>query len=444
MLREETKFFAGNGENFSLEEFIATEGATLIERVKPFSDYFRSLAQTGHLLYSREIVGPSENCVQVRDTERNTVREMVMLGSNNYLGLTTHPKVIEAVKKAVDRYGVGMGGPPLLNGMSSLHRQLEKRLAKLKGGDDAMLFGSGFQANLGWVSALMRKGDVLLFDELNHASLYDGIALAGNKCRAFRFRHNDCSHLKALLERFANSKNHKNHKNHMNLADQRKSLIFVAVEGVYSMDGDVAPLGEIAQLCRDYGAYLMVDDAHGTGVIGPKGAGTTELFQVNGQVDIFMGTFSKAFGTTGGFLIGKQEVIDYLRLFCRSYMFSAHLPPTTVMTVLAGLDVIEEEPELLRRLEENTQYLYHGLKSLGYQVKRGGAIIPLLVPEKVNIRELNRRIHGEGVFVNSIEYPAVGRGEQRLRLSVMATHTRDNLDYVISVFKKMRSEFEWP
>lgn len=422
----------GNSENFSLAEFISSSGLTLEERVKPFSDYYRSSLKTGHALYGREIVGSVSNRVQVRDAVTGDIREMVMMGSNNYLGLTTHPHVVARVLGALEQHGAGMGGPPLLGGISSSHRELERRLAVLKGGNseewDAMIFASGYQANIGWLNALLREGDVLLFDELNHASLYDGIALSGGKIRAMRFRHNDCDHLKALLERF--SKN-------------RRGQIWVAVEGVYSMDGDLPPLQEIQEICAQYGAYLMVDDAHGTGVMGPSGAGTAEHFGLHGKIDVSMGTFSKAFGTTGGFIVARRDVIDYMRFFSRSYMFSASLPPTTIATVLGGLEVLEKEPERIAKLQENSVYLFDVLKFLGCKVKRGGAIVPVLVPEHIDIRELNRRFHEEGVFLNSVEYPAVARDEQRLRLSVMSAHTREDLDLVIAAFKKLMVEVKW-
>jgi 7-keto-8-aminopelargonate synthetase-like enzyme len=290
-----------------------------------------------------------------------------------------------------------------------------------------MLFASGYQANLGWVTGLLRDDDVLLYDELNHASLYDGIAMAmsASRARAFRFRHNDCAHLESLLARFSG----------------KKSQIYVAVEGVYSMDGDLAPLPEVAALCRKFGAILIVDDAHGAGVMGAAGSGTAEHFGLRGEVDIAMGTFSKSFGVTGGFLVARREVIDYLRFFSRSYMFSAHLPVTTVAAVLAGLDVIAREPALLRRLHDNAAYLQKGLQFLGFDVPRGAAILPVHIPPRIDLREMSRRFDEEGIFLNSIEYPAVPQDQQRLRLSVMATHTREDLDLAIAVFRKIKDEF---
>jgi 7-keto-8-aminopelargonate synthetase-like enzyme len=255
------------------------------------------------------------------------------------------------------------------------------------------------------------------------------LAASSAKFRAQRFRHNDCAHLERLL------------KATRERAGSASRVIFVAVEGVYSMDGDLAPLAEMRALCDRYGANLVVDDAHGTAVMGETGGGTAEHCGIKGRVEIAMGTFSKAFGTTGGFLAGSREVIDYLRFFSRSYMFSAHLPPPTVAAVLAGLDMIEREPDRLVRLHENAEYLASGLRALGYAAERQAAILPLLIPSSVDIRALAHAFHREGVFLNSVEYPAVPLDAQRLRISVMATHTREDLDGALGVFERLGRRF---
>lgn len=422
-------------ERFSLSDCINVQGSTLLNKVTPFSKTFRSMRASGLALYSREIMGPCKNRTLVRDIYTETIKEMVMMGSNNYLGLTTHPKVCRAAIESVEHYGIGMGGPPILNGMSTLHRELELALAKMKGKKnykeyDAMLFGSGFQANLGWLKALLSQQDVLLYDELSHASLYDGIAQINhthrNKITTTRFRHNDCAHLEALL------KHHKSQNNHQ---------MYVTVEGVYSMDGDLAPLNKISSLCEKYQAVLVIDDAHGTGVLGEFGGGTAEYFDVDHKIDISMGTFSKAFGVTGGFLVAKTEVIDYLRFYARSYMFSAHLPIATVAAILAGIEVIQQEPHLRVQLHSNVTYLSRRLSELGFNVKNQSAILPVLIPKEFDIRAINYRLHEEGVFLNVIEYPAVPKNQQRLRISLMATHTQEDLDFVIAAFKKIKKEF---
>jgi len=414
-----------NGENFSLADFFKTDAPTLLGRVKPFSDYYRESRAKGHALYAREIVSAVANRTRVRGGD-GSVREMIMLGSNSYLGLNTHPQVVARIKQALDQFGAGVGGPPLLGGMTSLHIELERRLSEMKGAESTLLFASGFQANLGWVGTLLRD-DVLLYDEFNHASLYEGIALAsvGINIKAVRFAHNDTAHLEKLLVRYRKNRSNPNRQ------------IIVAVEGVYSMDGDLAPLPRLQQLCQQYDATLVVDDAHGTGVMGKTGRGSAEHFDMEGLVDISIGTFSKTFGMTGGFLSAKSEVIDYLRFCSRSYMFSAHLPITTVAGVLAGIEVIEQQPELLQRLHQNAARLESGLRQLGFKTFREAAIIPVSIPAEVNIREVCRLFDQAGIFLNSIEYPAVSQDGQRLRLSVMATHTEQDIDDALAAFERI-------
>lgn len=418
-----------NSENFSLLDFFKTEGRTLAARVKPFGDYLHAIQSQGEALYAREICGPTGPRVKVRDARTGEVREMIMMGSNNYLGFANHPEVNDAVKNAVDHYGVGMGGAPLLNGMSSVHRVLEKRLAGLKGKEDAMLFASGFQANLAWASALLRSQDLLICDELHHASFFDGLRLAraAHRMKVATVRHNDIGDLEANLE-----------KGRAKI--QGEGQIFVAVEGVYSMDGDLAPLDEIARLCEAFGANLIVDDAHGTGVLGVNGGGTAEHFGVSEKVALAMGTFSKAFGVTGGFLAGSSELIEYLRYFSRPYMFSAHLPQSIAAGVVAGLDLIQKQPELRKALHDHVAYFVRGLNRMGFPTQSQSAIIPVLIREDADIRRLGKRLHEEGLFANIIEYPAVPRDAQRVRLSVMANHTKQDLDFALDVMERVGKE----
>jgi glycine C-acetyltransferase len=415
-----------HGENFSIAGLFKTEATTLSGRVKPFSDYYRDARIKGLVHYGREIVSAVSNRTSVKSMDGST-REMIMLGSNNYLGLTTHPLVVARIKQALDDFGAGMGGPPLLGGMSQLHIELETRLSTMKGTEDTMLFGSGYQANLGWVTTLLRDDDILLYDEYNHASLYDGIALttASADLKAIRFAHNDMPHLEKLLIRSRKD------------TTKKFRQIFVATEGVYSMDGDLAPLPRISGLCSQYGAILIVDDAHGSGVMGRTGSGTGEHFNMDGGVDLWLGSFSKAFGMTGGFISGKREVIDYLRFCSRSYIFSAHLPITTVAGVLGGLEVLQKQPELILRLHEKADYLESALKKLGFETLREAAIIPVLIPGEFDIRKVCKLFDDENIFLNSIEYPAVPRDGQRLRLSVMATHTKEDLDLAIDAFARV-------
>ncbi|QIS10705.1 aminotransferase class I/II-fold pyridoxal phosphate-dependent enzyme [Nocardia arthritidis] len=401
-------------ENFSLEHYLDAAAPTFERRFDEFRPYVTNARETGFVL--REIAGPAGPVVRVRDPSGGGVRDLIMLGSNNYLGLASEPEIVAAAIEATREYGIGCGGPPLLNGTTSLHRRLEERLAETKGCESALVFSSGYAANIGWVTGLLRKGDVLIYDEQSHASLYDGIQLG--RVRSMAFGHSDIDQLRHRLRqvRWRNP----------------GANIVVAVEGVYSMDGDIAPLPEIRALCDSFGAWLAIDDAHGTGVLGAKGHGTAEHFGMDpGAVDLSMGTFSKVFATTGGFVAGSRDLIDTLRFFARSYMFSAALSPAVVASVLASIDFIDAHPERVAQLHDNCAYFVHGLRDMGFSVDPQTAIIPLLVPRRLAVAEVVSAMHEAGVFVNGVEFPAVPRELQRLRISMMATLTLAQLDFAL-------------
>ncbi|MEO0335858.1 MAG: pyridoxal phosphate-dependent aminotransferase family protein, partial [Pseudomonadota bacterium] len=332
--------------------------------------------------------------------------------------------------RAVEKFGVGMGGPPLLNGTHVLHRQLEEQLAEIKRAEDSLLFSSGFQANVGWCTALLRSRDVVLYDELSHASLFDGIRLTKTteKIKAYRFRHNDIEDLERLLKSFG---------------DPEGGIVYVVTEGVFSMEGDLGALDKIAQLKSRYKFVFVVDDAHGTGVLGPQGQGTSEHFGVSGSVDLHLGTFSKSFGVTGGFIAGSKSLVNFLRFFSRTYLFSAHLPQTLVASVLAGLETLKTKPEVLYSLNKNRELMSQGLRSLGLPYASPSAIFPIPVPETVDIRALAKRIEEKGIFTNTIEYPAVPISSQRIRASVMASHEEGHIDTFMSVLESVKREFRF-
>ncbi len=413
------------GENFDLRDILLRgRSLPLLERTSFFQGFLKDLQQNDENLCMRQVSSPSDREITIVDPASGRAVRMLMFGSNNYLGLATHPHVVRQAARAAALYGAGLGGPPLLNGYTPLHRELEERLAALKGTEDAMIYSSGYGANIGMVSGLTTKNDIILYDAYSHASFCDGIALAG--AQSFLFSHNDLTHLRSLLER-AQSRPHND--------------VFVGVEGVYSMDGDLAPLDRILELCNEYGAHLILDDAHGTGVMGARGRGTAEHFGVDGKIPLTMGTFSKAFTVTGGFVAARKEVIDYLRYFARSYMFSASLPPATIATVLACLDVLEREPERLSRLHENAVYAATRLRALGFATPSQSAILPLRVPPGMEIRKASKAFHERGIFLNSIEYPAVPVSQQRFRISIMATHTREDLDRLLDTIEEVWASF---
>ena len=406
-----------------LPRFLADSRMRLADRVSRFARFIEGEYQRD-LLVAREIVSPMGREVYVRDPRTGIARPMLMFGSNNYLGLVNDPLVTERVKQAASRWGAGVAGPPMLNGTTSLHRSLEHRLSRLKCTEAALLYSSGYGANVGWISGLVGRRDVVVLDERSHASAFDGIK--HTKARAVTFRHNDVADLRARLAEIASS--------------DKCANVFVLVEGVYSMDGDLAPLDEIVPLCRRFDAFLVVDDAHGTGVLGDNGGGAAEHFGLQGEVDLAMGTFSKAFAITGGFLAGRKEVIDFLRFFSRPYFFSASLPPMAVAAVLAGLDILARQPERRARLHENVRYLVGALCSLGIDCRSESAIVPVRVPAGKSIRRLGRRFDDAGIFLNAIEYPAVAAGEERFRVSVSSEHTRSDLDRLVSLFAEIWRE----
>lgn len=376
-------------------------------RLQIFEEQMGTITHT----YLRSIISPAGREVMVDDPFTGERRDMLMFGSNNHLDLANHPTVRNRVQKAIREYGCGIGGPPLLNGYPKIVREAEERLAALKGDEDAMIFSSGFMANLGIISAVAQLGDLILFDELSHASFYDGIRLT--KAKSLAFKHNNVENLEFLLEENVN---------------KTQGSIFVCVEGVYSMDGNLASLDVIASLCEKYNALLILDDAHGTGVLGEYGRGTAFYFKCNQKVDISVGTFSKAFAACGGFVTGSKAIIDYLRFYARPYMFSASIPPPVVATVLGGLDVMQNEPLLRLQLLANVNYAVEKLKAFEFWATPQAAIISLKLPMHMDIKKAAVEFHKRNIFINPIEYPAVPIKRSRFRLSFMATHTTDDID----------------
>ena len=396
------------------------------QRIDSFYDLVRNLNGRIKCLYFRSVMSKTDREVEIGD-EQGRRKKMLMFGSNNYLGLANHPYVVKKVKEAVDTYGVGIGGPPLLNGYTSLMRELEERLSALKGTEDTLIFSSGYNANVGLVTGLCTPEDIILADEYCHASFFDGVKMIKGKC--FTFKHNDVSELTNLL---------KNHSKDL------KGTLFVAVEGAYSMDGDIAPLDKIRPLCKKYKARLILDDAHSTGVLGENGGGTHEHFNLPAGDDIIMGTFSKSFAVNGGFISASKPIINYLRMMSRSYMFSASLPPVTIAAVIAGLDVLEKEPHLMKQLHENVAFATNGLRKFGLASEPKAGIIALKVPGNVDIRKLACHFHKAGIFLNAIEFPAVPLHKQRFRISIMATHTRKDLEKLIFIVEELWNKYVIP
>ena len=344
----------------------------------------------------------------------------VMMGSNNYLGLTHHPKVLEAAADTLQRYGSGCTGSRFLNGTLDLHEQLEDRLAKFFHKEAALVFSTGYQTNMGVVAGLIGRGDYLYLDKLNHASLVDSSRLAyGTVCR---YLHEDLGVLEQQLARAP-----------------RDTGKLIATDGVFSMDGDIVDLPELVRLSEKYEADILVDDAHGFGVLGERGAGTADHFQLEDQVMLIVATFSKSLASIGGVVAGPEPVIHYLKHHARSLIFSASMPPASVATALAALDVIEAEPERREALWRNTHRMQEGLKSLGYDIGVSETpVIPVVTGQPIETWLLWKSLFDGGIFTNPVIPPAVPDHSCRVRISMMATHTNEQIDFVLDAFDRGR------
>jgi 8-amino-7-oxononanoate synthase len=344
-------------------------------------------------------------------------RRVLMIGSNNYLGLTHHPRVQEAALKAIRDYGTGCSGSRFLNGTLDLHHRLEAALAEFFGTEAALVFSTGFQTNLGVLSVIAGKNDLIFCDRENHASIFDGARLSYGSLK--KYRHNDLEELERLLAE----------------APEGKGKLIVS-DGVFSMVGDMVDLPRLRELADRYGAALCIDDAHGIGVVGEGGRGTASHFGV--PVELLTGTFSKSLGSLGGFVAGAREVVDFVKYTARSMIFSAAMTPSNAAAALAALEVMKSEPEHIQRLQGNVEYMRQGIKRLGVDVHaHPTAIIPIVIGGDMETFATWRRLFDEGVFVNAVVAPAVPPGMGMLRTSYMATHTREQLDRCLAIFSRV-------
>lgn len=346
-------------------------------------------------------------------------RKMVMAGSNNYLGLANDPRMKAAVKTTVDKFGTGCAGSRFLNGNTQLHEDLEKKLAKFKHKEAALIYATGYQMNTGTVGALVGKGDYAIVDKLDHASILDGVKLSGAEMK--RFKHNDAADLDRVMKSLP--------------SDAGKLVI---VDGVFSMEGDICDLPSILEVVKKHKARIMVDDAHATGILGKNGRGTTEHFGIDeDEVDIVVGTCSKTFATVGGFCVGKREIIDYIRHIARSMIFSAALPAPCVASISTAIDIIEQEPERRKNLWDMTHRLKTGFEDLGFDTGHSATpIIPIFVRDNTKVFMLWKALLEENVFTNPVVAPAVPPSDTLVRVSLMATHNADHIDRILTAFDK--------
>jgi 8-amino-7-oxononanoate synthase len=379
-----------------------------------FRDEVNDLKEMGLYRELRTVEGEQDTSVTI-DGKR-----VLMFSSNNYLGLANHPRLKKASAHAALCHGTGSGGSRLVSGNMDVHQDLEKKLASFKGTDKALLFSSGYHANIGAISALAGEGDVILSDELNHASIVDGCRLSGGKVRIYP--HTDMNSLEEILRRCSRFKRR-----------------LIVTDSVFSMDGDVAPLSDIIDLAEKYSALVMVDDAHGTGVLGKKGKGAIEHFGLEGRVDLQMGTLGKALGSFGAYIAGSDDLIQLLVNKARTLLYTTALPPSVCGAALAALKILDEKPELLSQLRNNASYFRKGMRDLGYSIPESETpILSLVLRNPFATMTMAQSLFDEGIYVQGIRPPTVPDGTSRLRITLMATHTKEQLDFGLRAFEKIR------
>jgi 8-amino-7-oxononanoate synthase len=389
--------------------------ADLFEKCRRFTAA-REMIDRGLYPYFQPIEASHDTEVVIRGETK------IMVGSNNYLGLTHHPRVLERAREALYRYGTGCTGSRFLNGTLDLHEELENRLAALMGAESSLVYSTGYQTNLGVIAGLVGRNSLVVQDRLNHASLLDGAMLAGGELA--RYAHRDMGALRRVLGRHADANG-----------------ILIASDGVFSMEGNIVDLPRLVEIKEEHGARLLIDDAHSVGVLGPNGGGTGEHFGMQDRVDLTMITFSKSFASIGGAIAGPEDVIHYLKHHSRPLIFSASMPPSAVATVLGCLDVMAEEPERRERLWANAAYLRDGLQSMGFDTGESETpIIPVASGDMERTFIFWRALFDAGVFTNPVLPPAVPENHCRLRTSVMATHTTEQLDRVIDAFRRVGTQ----
>ncbi|WP_094548642.1 aminotransferase class I/II-fold pyridoxal phosphate-dependent enzyme [Rubricoccus marinus] len=397
----------------------STAPKAIFEKARQF------FAPDGRYMQSKAAgVYPYFRPIEVAEGTRAVIngKEVIMAGSNNYLGLTNHPAVVEAAQAAIEKYGSGCTGSRFLNGTLDLHIELEARLARFMGTEACVLFSTGYMTNLGVIQSIAGRGDLLFSDKDNHACIVAGTQVAA--AETVRYRHDDMAHLRLLLEKHS--------------AERPNAGKIIVTDGVFSMSGTIANVPGLVELAEEFGAGLMLDDAHAVGVVGPGGKGTAAQFGLVDKVDFTTGTFSKSFASLGGFVVGSHENIEYIRHTASAHIFSASMPPANVATVLACLDILEAEPERLTRLDEVANKMRDGFRARGFNVWTSQTpIIPVVIGDQMTCLRMWGDLLKEGVFVNPVVPPAVPRGQSLMRTSYMATHSDEELDEILDIFQRV-------
>jgi glycine C-acetyltransferase len=407
-----------NIDDFTMVDFQDFESEDLFE----VADYFCRLIEDSYkrkyMVYGQPMMTSPKTEVEVFEWNTNSIRKFLNFCSYNYLGFSYHPEVIKTVQDTVGEFGTGAVSAPLLGGNSWMLQKLEEEMAKLKGKEKAVVFPTGYGTNVGILSALLRPGDVAVMDILSHASIYDGVRMAGADIKIFS--HNNPSHLEKVLK---------------NLDTKR---VIVCVEGVYSMDGDLANLPELIPICKKYGAKILVDEAHATLIFGERGGGVAEHFGLEDEVDIAIGTFSKSFGAIGGFAAGEEKIMTYLRMYSRAYVFSCAMAPHTAAGILKVLEIFGKDKSLQKQLWKNIHYMHEKLREAGLDIaSTKSQVIPVMAGNDLKLREISKRIQSKGLYTGVVTYPAVSKNKTRLRLSVSAKHTMAQLDECVRIVKEV-------
>ena len=394
---------------YDYSNFYSASGEDAFDLIDPFERWWEEARPQGYYQFELPIHSAPTTRIDVEDTKAGVIRKgLINFASYNYLGLSYRPEVKEAIKAAVDRFGAGSSGSPILSGNTALLQQLAQDVARFKGKEASLIFPTGYSANVGLIAGLMRAGDLVVADQYAHASVVDGMILS--KAHSRFFRHNRAEDLDRKLKDFEGKK-------------------LVVVEGVYSMDGDLATLPEIVEVCKARGARILIDEAHSTFLFGENGRGVAEHFGLEDEIDIHLGTFSKSLGGQGGFVAGSQALIDYLRGFSRSRFFSCALAPPVTAGLIAALDLVKTEPQLRQRLWENVAFMQKRLRDAGVDVGDSESqVVPIMIRNDSTIFGIGEELLREGVFINPVKYPAVGKHKSRFRMSISAAHTREEME----------------
>jgi glycine C-acetyltransferase len=407
-------------QEYDYSNFYYGAGDDPLNLLRPFCDWYAEALPNGYYLYSEPLSSAPTTEVKVRSGKTGELVDLLNLASYNYLGISYRDEVKRAAIEAIEKYGLGASGSPLLSGTLDVHKQLESELASFKAKPAAIVFPTGYSANIGFISALMRAGDTIFLDQYSHASIVDGAILA--KSKTVFFRHNNPLDLERKLARARGKK-------------------LVVVEGVYSMDGDVCALPEIVEVAKRHGARILIDEAHSTFLFGPNGRGVSEHFGLDSEIDFHLGTFSKSLGGQGGFVCGSRELIDYVNAFGRSRFFSCNLAPPIAAGLIAGVKIAKDEPQLRAKLWSNVAYLRRRFEEEGIDIgKSTSQVMPVLVNDDAKVFRVAERVQEEGLFLQPVTYPAVPKHRSRLRVSISAAHTEEQLERAVQIIAKVMHE----